>query len=47
MSSNVSRLAGTPVRQRVSAEEWEMRVNLAACSRLAAHFHKTDPSYRD
>ena len=34
-----------PVRERVSAEEWEMRVNLAACYRCAAHLRMTDLIY--
>src|SRR6188768_3011572 len=31
--------------KRVSSEEWETRVNLAACYRLAAHFRMTDMIY--
>ena len=34
-----------PVRQRVSAEEWEMRVNLAAAYRVAAYMRWTDLIY--
>lgn len=34
-----------PVRERVSAEEWEMRVNLAAAYRVAAYFRWTDLIY--
>ena len=45
MNTNVHKLADTPVRERVSAEEWETRVNLAACYRLAAHFRMTDLIY--
>lgn len=44
------RLDAPPVRARVSAEEWQVRVNLAACYRLAAHFRmldRTDPSYKN
>jgi ribulose-5-phosphate 4-epimerase/fuculose-1-phosphate aldolase len=41
----VHKLAVTPMRERVSAEEWEVRVNLAACYRLAAHFRMTDLIY--
>jgi ribulose-5-phosphate 4-epimerase/fuculose-1-phosphate aldolase len=37
--------AGDAVRNRVSAEEWEMRVQLAACYRLSAHFGWTDLIY--
>jgi len=33
------------VRERVSAEEWEARVNLAACYRFAAYFRMTDLIY--
>ena len=45
MTSEVRKLATPSVRERVSAEEWEMRVNLAACYRLAAHFRMTDLIY--
>jgi len=45
MSSKVRKLAESPVRDRVSAEEWEVRVDLAACYRLAAHFRMTDLIY--
>ena len=34
-----------PVRERVSAEEWGMRVNLAAAYRVAAHMRWTDLIY--
>ena len=34
-----------PVRERVSAEEWDMRVNLAAAYRVAAHMRWTDLIY--
>ena len=33
------------VRERVSAEEWAAREDLAACYRLAAHFRMTDLIY--
>ncbi len=33
------------VRDRVSAEEWQARVDLAACYRFAAHFRMTDLIY--
>ena len=33
------------VRERVSAGEWEARVNLAACYRFAAYFRMTDLIY--
>ena len=45
MTSEVRKLATPSVRDRVSAEEWETRVNLAACYRLAAHFRMTDLIY--
>ena len=32
-------------RERVGAEEWEMRVNLAACYRCVAHLRMTDLIY--
>src|SRR6476620_3247542 len=44
MTTNVHQLAPS-VRDRVSAGEWETRVNLAACYRLAAHFRMTDLIY--
>lgn len=37
--------ASRGVRERVSAEEWMTRVNLAACYRLAAHYRMTDLIY--
>ena len=45
MTSKVRNLVTAPLRERVSAEEWEARVNLAACYRLAAHFRMTDLIY--
>ena len=33
------------LRERVSAEEWELRVNLAACYRLVARYGMTDLIY--
>jgi ribulose-5-phosphate 4-epimerase/fuculose-1-phosphate aldolase len=33
------------VRDRTSAQEWDARVNLAACYRLAAHYGWTDQVY--
>ena len=44
MTINVHKLAPS-VRDRVSAGEWETRVDLAACYRLAAHFRMTDLIY--
>ena len=45
MGSNVRKLAASAVKERVSAGEWEARVDLAACYRLAAHFRMTDLIY--
>src|SRR6187455_406483 len=45
VTSNVIELATPSVRDRVSAEEWDTRVNLAACYRLAAHYRMTDLIY--
>ena len=46
MDTKVRKLPkSSSLQQRVSAEEWEMRVNLAACYRLAAHFRMTDLIY--
>jgi ribulose-5-phosphate 4-epimerase/fuculose-1-phosphate aldolase len=45
MSANIQSASAVPLRERVSAEEWEMRVNLAASYRLAAHFRMTDLIY--
>ncbi len=43
--SSVHKIAPSGVRDRVSAGEWEMRVELAACYRLAAHYRMTDLIY--
>lgn len=45
MASKLRNIARAPLQQRVSPEEWEARVNLAACYRLAAHFRMTDLIY--
>ena len=45
MSSNVHKLSASPVKDRVSADEWDARVNLAACYRIAAHYRMTDLIY--
>lgn len=46
MSSKVRKLGKpTSLRDCVSADEWDTRVNLAACYRLAAHFRMTDMIY--
>src|SRR6476646_11627189 len=44
MTTNVHTMAPS-VRDRVSAGEWETRVDLAACYRLAAHYRMTDLIY--
>jgi len=41
----VNRPAPRSLRARVSAEEWELRVNLAACYRLVARYGMTDLIY--
>jgi len=45
MTSNVRPLASSGVKDRVSAAEWDARVDLAACYRLAAHYRMTDLIY--
>ncbi len=45
MSLQVRTIEAPCVQDRVSAEEWETRVNLAACYRLASHFRMTDLIY--
>jgi ribulose-5-phosphate 4-epimerase/fuculose-1-phosphate aldolase len=44
MSANL-KFKSTPVRERVSKEEWEMRVNLAAAYQLGALYKWTDLIY--
>ncbi|HEV7820375.1 MAG TPA: class II aldolase/adducin family protein [Burkholderiales bacterium] len=44
MSLNVHKLAAS-VKDRVSAAEWDARVELAACYRLAVHYRMTDLIY--
>jgi ribulose-5-phosphate 4-epimerase/fuculose-1-phosphate aldolase len=41
----VNQPAPRSLRERVSAEEWELRVNLAACYRLVARYGMTDLVY--
>lgn len=41
-SSTASRQKSSQVKDRVSADEWNLRVDLAACYRLAAHFDWND-----
>src|ERR687892_2884866 len=45
VTSEVRKLATPSVKDRVSAGEWDARVNLAACYRLAAHYRMTDLIY--
>src|SRR5215212_6778789 len=45
MTLELRKLGTLSVENRVSAEEWEARVNLAACYRLAAYFRMTDLIY--
>jgi ribulose-5-phosphate 4-epimerase/fuculose-1-phosphate aldolase len=45
MKTAAQPLTESPGRQRVSAEEWDVRVDLAACYRLAAHYRMTDLIY--
>ena len=45
MSSKLHKPAESSVKDRVGAGEWDTRVNLAACYRLAAHFRMTDLIY--
>jgi ribulose-5-phosphate 4-epimerase/fuculose-1-phosphate aldolase len=45
MTPEALELKPTSLKARVSAEEWDARVNLAACYRLAAHFRMTDLIY--
>jgi len=42
MNAVVSKLNTKPLKERVSKEEWEQRVQLAACYRLAAAHRMTD-----
>lgn len=43
--NKVRDLAPSALREKVSEEEWQVRVDLAACYRLAAHFGMTDLIY--
>jgi ribulose-5-phosphate 4-epimerase/fuculose-1-phosphate aldolase len=45
MSANLKTITPSPVRERVSKEEWQMRVDLAAAYQLAAIFRWTDLIY--
>src|SRR4051812_4692733 len=44
-SSRMNHPSARKLRERVSAEEWELRVNLAACYRLVARYGMTDLIY--
>jgi ribulose-5-phosphate 4-epimerase/fuculose-1-phosphate aldolase len=45
MSANLKSVQGKSVRERVSKEEWQMRVDLAAAYQLAHQFRWTDLIY--
>lgn len=45
MGKQVHSIAASSVRQRVPEAEWAVRVDLAACYRLAAHYRMTDLIY--
>jgi ribulose-5-phosphate 4-epimerase/fuculose-1-phosphate aldolase len=45
MSANLKTLPTSPLRERVSPEEWQARVDLAAAYRLAAIYKWTDMIY--
>ena len=45
MSANLKKVSSPAVRDRVSKEEWQMRVDLAAAYQLAAIFRWTDLIY--
>lgn len=45
MSATLSPISASSVRERVSAEEWQVRVDLAAAYQLAALFRWTDLIY--
>src|ERR1700704_3334395 len=45
MSANLKSVQGKPVRERVSKEEWDMRVDLAAAYQLGAIYKWTDLIY--
>jgi ribulose-5-phosphate 4-epimerase/fuculose-1-phosphate aldolase len=45
MSANLKTVKSTPVRERVSREEWQMRVDLAAAYQLAHLYKWTDLIY--
>ncbi len=45
MTSKLRNVSKAALQQRGTAEEWDARVNLAACYRLAAHYRMTDLIY--
>jgi ribulose-5-phosphate 4-epimerase/fuculose-1-phosphate aldolase len=45
MNSTVRDFGAKPMKQRVTEQEWAVRVDLAACYRLAAHYRMTDLIY--
>ena len=45
MSANLKSVQGKPVRERVSKEEWQARVDLAAAYQLGAIYKWTDLIY--
>jgi ribulose-5-phosphate 4-epimerase/fuculose-1-phosphate aldolase len=45
MSANLKHISSTPLRERVSKEEWQTRVDLAAAYQLAAIYKWTDMIY--
>ena len=45
MTTKLRNVARTSLKDRVSTGEWDARVNLAACYRLATHFRMTDLIY--
>lgn len=45
MTSKFRNVVKASLQQRVSDDEWAVRVDLAACYRLAAHFRMTDLIY--
>ncbi len=44
-STDLGQRTAAPLRERVGAEEWDTRVNLAACHRLAGYYGMTDQIY--
>ena len=42
MEKVVKMNSGRSIREQVSEAEWQLRVDLAACYRLMAHFRMTD-----